>query len=202
MYATGATSIALAYNYDAYQLLMAWATRLDECGSEWLRATLGPIDFFPYQAAADFAERAMQMWGQCKAGTPGGGTPGPGTSTDPNSPPTADPGSEPGPPTYLDLVIRRLLVDGYLGKDRQPSPNQAKRAARDCVRAERAARAAGAVQKGEHPCLDDPVFFPGRDAGWAAVHDAIAITEHPEWARLTYLSTSDKKTVRPKVVRG
>jgi hypothetical protein len=45
--------------------------------------------------------------------------------------------------------------------------------------------------------LDDPVFFPGRDAGWAAVHDAIAIAEHPEWARLTYLSTSDKKlTVR------
>ncbi len=182
----------LSENRDLYNLLRAWAENLTRCGDPWLTATLGPIDFPPYQASPTFAAEVMDTWDRCVAAD---ATP-PDPGTDPGTGTGADPGAgDPPPvvPTYLEQVIDRLDDNALIRRGRTPGPAQSRKAARACIKAEVAARAAGVIGPDERPCLEEPVFFPGADAGYAALHDAQAIAERPEWAKLTYISGADKR---------
>lgn len=184
---------------DTYNLLRSWAENLTRCGDAWLVATLGPINFGPYHASPTFAQEAMERWDACVAADPTPPKPGPGGNpgTDPGTPPGAG-NPPPVVPTYLERVTDRLSNDALIRRNRRPDLDQAKRAAQTCIEAEQAARAAAVIGQDEHPCTDDPIFFPGADAGHAALHDAQAIATHPTWAKLTYMSGKSKRATGVK----
>ena len=178
------TALAITGSLAAYTFVMQWAAQLVHCGDVWLSGELGPLVVEGWQPSPTFAEDIASMWAYC--------TRRPATDPeDPGTTPGTDPGTTPGEgtgttPTYLEVVMDRFAADAEIVRDRQPTPNQVKRAARDCVKSEKAARAAGVIGRDEHPCRDEPIFMPGADAGWAAVHDATAIASNPAWAELTY----------------
>ncbi len=103
---------------------------------------------------------------------PGGGPPTP--------PPPA-----PTPITYRDLVLQRMLQV-------LPEPD-ADSATNTCIAQEQGLVLIGKLSAGANACQTMPIFFPGQDAGGAAIHDRDAIATHPQWAMLTYMSRADKK---------
>ncbi len=86
-------------------------------------------------------------------------------------------------------IAKRILAENP-----DITPEHALVAARACQRQEAIAAAANVIDgRDGNSCLEDKLFFPGADAGWAAVHDRDAIAQRPEWFRLTYLGRAAKR---------
>jgi len=103
----------------------------------------------------------------------------------------------PSPPKPIPQAIAPTEEQSVQQRIQQANPSlssgDAATAAQDCVNEEAAGRAAGTLGPADQPCLNAQLFFPGSNAGWAAIHDLDAISSNPAWFQLTYLSRSAKK---------
>ena len=73
------------------------------------------------------------------------------------------------------------------------SPDEVNVAAQYCLATQDALLATPGYVGSTTPCLSYALYFPGANAGAAAVHDRDTILAHPKLALLTYMSTEAKK---------
>lgn len=94
--------------------------------------------------------------------------------------------STPQPPRDAEPAEVKQVADRVLRTVDWIRPSDAQLLAERCV------ALAAAAGLADQPCLSQPIFVPGAEAGEAAMHDAGVIQEVPAWFRLTYMSPADK----------
>ena len=109
---------------------------------------------------------------------------------DPNDP---DPGPTPDPAPFPAVLEREQVVSRIMQARPSLDAQQAGDAADACLATEITLTQVATYTGPPMPCLTYALFFPGRNAGGAAIHDRDAILIHPEWAVLTYQSRKSKK---------
>jgi hypothetical protein len=116
----------------------------------------------------------------------------PSSPPPPPSPPTQTP-PQPAAPTfsYLDLVTENFI-------ERSPKlitwPD-AQAGARQCIALTQYAIATGALTGSDanDPCRNKIIFLPGSSWPLTTSHNWAAIVTHPQWIKLNYVSSLDRK---------
>jgi hypothetical protein len=125
------------------------------------------------------------------------------TAPDRPSTPSTTPITTPTPAGPI-LTFEDSITGQFLQRNPQLSMINAQIAARQCIKQTDAAINAGALAakvdvngdpsaSGQDPCRTMPIYLPGSTFPETTQHDFEAITAHPEWIRLNYVSRGDRK---------
>ncbi|GLY20038.1 hypothetical protein Kisp01_70520 [Kineosporia sp. NBRC 101677] len=122
-------------------------------------------------------------------------SPGPCTTACPNPDPVDPDPVDPDPDPVPEQSERDRVIERILEKFPSMDFNDAAGAADTCLATQQKLLTVETYSGPGSPCLEANIFFPGSNAGGAAIHDRDVISANPETAWLTYRSPEDRDTI-------